>query len=225
MFDIRHYNQMSTEPTPKPGHGPQSTTKDKPANKKPSTKRATIGERRQYDRARDQQPERKEANRRRTAENRKKRIALGLCVGCGKPAVPGQTRCAAVPGTTVRPTTEQSPSAKQWLNKPLPGQKTKPADSLQRQPRGLPGQQRLHHLRARQATRFRAGSGLREHSQHRHRRQARRLRYPGHPRILAVRQNRPIPRRQVGQRQAGRGSLRTHSLRKAAKRRRSTSCA
>ena len=81
--------------TPKPGHGPQSTTKDKPANKKPGTKRATIGERRQYDRARDQQPERKEANRRRTAENRKKRIALGLCVGCGKPAVPGQTRCAA----------------------------------------------------------------------------------------------------------------------------------
>ena len=92
---VQATSHPTKETTPKPGHGPQSTTNDKPANKIPGTKRATSGDRRQYDRARDQQPERKEYQRLRVQEKREKRIALGLCVGCGQPSVPGQTRCRA----------------------------------------------------------------------------------------------------------------------------------
>ena len=92
---VQATSHPTKQPTPKPGHGPQSTTNDKPANKIPGTKRATSGDRRQHDRARDQQPERKEYQRLRAQEKREKRIALGLCVGCGQPSVPGQTRCRA----------------------------------------------------------------------------------------------------------------------------------
>ena len=49
--------------------------------------------RQEYESSRNQRPERKEANRLRTNEIRQQRIALGLCVGCGKPASSGQTRC------------------------------------------------------------------------------------------------------------------------------------
>ena len=92
---VQATSHPTKETTPKPGHGPQPTTNEKPANKIPGAKRATSGDRRQYDRAREQQPERKEYQRLRAQEKREKRIALGLCVGCGQPSVPGQTRCQA----------------------------------------------------------------------------------------------------------------------------------
>ncbi len=51
--------------------------------------------RQEYERLRDQRPERKEYARRRAHEKRNQRLALGLCVTCGEPATNSQTRCPA----------------------------------------------------------------------------------------------------------------------------------
>ena len=50
-------------------------------------------ERLQYDRQRDQTPERKEYRRLLAQERRRKAKELGLCKSCPNPAKPGQTRC------------------------------------------------------------------------------------------------------------------------------------
>ena len=51
--------------------------------------------RQEYERLRNQRPDRKEYARRRAHEKRKQRLALGLCVPCGEPATNSQTRCPA----------------------------------------------------------------------------------------------------------------------------------
>ena len=48
---------------------------------------------REYERRRAQTPERKELKRRITQERRDKAKLLGICVGCGAPPIPDETRC------------------------------------------------------------------------------------------------------------------------------------
>ena len=52
-----------------------------------------IQKRREYERKRSQTPERKEQSRRYAQAKRDEAKALGLCVGCGGPAIKGETRC------------------------------------------------------------------------------------------------------------------------------------
>ena len=49
--------------------------------------------RREYEQARNRNPERREYNRRYAQEQRQKAKELGLCRDCSKPAIPGKTRC------------------------------------------------------------------------------------------------------------------------------------
>ncbi len=49
--------------------------------------------RRQYDKNRDQRPERKQYVRERGKNNRQRAKELGLCRTCSQPAIPNQTRC------------------------------------------------------------------------------------------------------------------------------------
>ena len=48
---------------------------------------------REYERRRAQTPERKELKRRSTQERRDKAKLLGICVECGAPPIPDETRC------------------------------------------------------------------------------------------------------------------------------------
>ena len=50
-------------------------------------------DRQEYNRLRNQRPERKEYYRRRAQEQRQRAKESGLCRHCSKPAIPGQTRC------------------------------------------------------------------------------------------------------------------------------------
>ena len=50
-------------------------------------------QRTEYDRQRDQTPERREYYRLHAQERRRKAKELGLCKSCPNPAKPGQTRC------------------------------------------------------------------------------------------------------------------------------------
>ena len=59
----------------------------------PALAEAKGQEQAEYERLRQQRPERKEANRRTGRERRQRAKNLGLCRNCGKPAIPGQTRC------------------------------------------------------------------------------------------------------------------------------------
>ena len=68
--------KRTNEPPPKPATG---TTK--PPN------------RREYDRLRNQRPERKEFYRRHAQEQRQRAKESGLCRHCGNAAIPSQTRC------------------------------------------------------------------------------------------------------------------------------------
>ena len=49
--------------------------------------------RRAYEQKRSQTPERKELNRRTALAKRQEAKRLGLCVGCGAPPIPDETRC------------------------------------------------------------------------------------------------------------------------------------
>ena len=87
-----------TKPEPKP----KKATKPKPRKpkaRKPRVPTKTVEERieaqRQRDRARNQTPERKEAERLQKQKARRERKAAGLCKTCPNPAIPGQTRCEA----------------------------------------------------------------------------------------------------------------------------------
>ena len=111
-----------TFPLPKPqnaGGGPKKAKKPpvqkpprKPKVKKPSTKatpkapkaerrpeptpeevEAKKQARREYDKKRDQTPERKELQRRVAQARRDEAKRLGLCKDCPNPAVPNRTRC------------------------------------------------------------------------------------------------------------------------------------
>ena len=52
-----------------------------------------LQHRRAYDQKRSQTPERKELNRRTVLAKRQEAKRLGLCVACGAPPIPDQTRC------------------------------------------------------------------------------------------------------------------------------------
>ena len=71
----------------------------KPRVREPRVPTKTVEERieaqRQRDRARNQTPERKEAERLQKQKARRERKAAGLCKTCPNPAIPGQTRCEA----------------------------------------------------------------------------------------------------------------------------------
>ena len=49
--------------------------------------------RREYDRQRSQTPEHKELKRRSMQQRREKAKLLGICVECGEPRIPDETRC------------------------------------------------------------------------------------------------------------------------------------
>ena len=89
------------EPRPKkaPSPKPRKPKPTKPQVRKPRiptrTDEKRTKARRDYDKARDQKPERKEAARLLARKNLEKRKAAGLCKSCPSQAIPGQTRCEA----------------------------------------------------------------------------------------------------------------------------------
>ena len=85
---------------------PRVSRKQTPSRKQKPKKRATDNippetpeekhqRRLEYDRARNQRPERKESNRRYTRERDKLAKELGLCIGCHGLPIPHHTRCEA----------------------------------------------------------------------------------------------------------------------------------
>ena len=75
------------KPPTKPSAAKEHPT-DKPKKPKPPKQR-----RREYDRIRNQRPERMEARRSYAREKRQKVKALGLCKSCRNTSIPGQARC------------------------------------------------------------------------------------------------------------------------------------
>ena len=59
----------------------------------PLQEEATRQKRVEYDRRRNESPERKEQHRRYAQEQRQQAKQFGKCRDCGKPAIPNQTRC------------------------------------------------------------------------------------------------------------------------------------
>ena len=93
-----HHTFKLTKPEPK--HKPKKVSNPKPKKpqaRKPRTPTRTPEEQkerqRNYDQVRNQQPQRKESCHRRAQKVRNERKLAGLCVGCGKQAIPGLTRC------------------------------------------------------------------------------------------------------------------------------------
>ena len=104
----RGTHKKSTTPPPR-----RATTKKPKANRKmampqpaaqprkpkarveptPAEVEARQERQREYERRRAQTPERKELKRRITQERRDKAKLLGICVGCGAPPIPDETRC------------------------------------------------------------------------------------------------------------------------------------
>ena len=74
----------ATPKTPKPRHRTELT---------PPEAEAKREERLEYERQRNQTPERREHHRLHAQERRRKAKELGLCKSCPNPAKPGQTRC------------------------------------------------------------------------------------------------------------------------------------
>ena len=74
-------------PTTKPSAAKEPPT-DKPKKPKPPKQG-----RREYDRIRNQRPERMEYRRSYAREKREKVKALGLCKSCSNTSIPGQARC------------------------------------------------------------------------------------------------------------------------------------
>ena len=72
----------------------QDRPTDKETAKQPRAKQ-TPEQRQEYERARNQTPERMEYNRRLAQEQRQKAKEASKCRDCSKPAIPGQTRCEA----------------------------------------------------------------------------------------------------------------------------------
>ena len=79
---------------------PRKVRKPKPKKeraRKPRVSTRTVEEqteaRREYDKARSQTPERKEAGRLRARQVRLERKEAGQCQACSNEAIPGQTRC------------------------------------------------------------------------------------------------------------------------------------
>ena len=70
---------------------PTKQTKRRNAN--PSTEASKATARQEYERLRNQRPERKEHHRRIQQKRRENLKVLGLCRHCQGPAIPGQTRC------------------------------------------------------------------------------------------------------------------------------------
>ena len=62
---------------------------------KPTTGTTKPPNRREYDRLRNQRPERKEFYRRHAQEQRQRAKESGLCKSCSNPSIPGQTRCVS----------------------------------------------------------------------------------------------------------------------------------
>ena len=79
----------------KPRPTPPSRASNPSEAKAPATREAKRQDRQEYDRQRDQTPERKEYRRLLAQERRRKAKELGLCKSCPNPAKPGQARCPA----------------------------------------------------------------------------------------------------------------------------------
>ncbi len=82
---------------PEPKKKPRKPKPRKPRARKPRVPTRTAEERiearREYDKARSQTPERKEADRLRARQVRLERKEAGQCRDCSNEAIPGQTRC------------------------------------------------------------------------------------------------------------------------------------
>ena len=70
----------------------QDRPEEKETAKQPRAKQ-TPEQRQEYERARNQTPERKEYNRRLAQEQRQEAKELGQCRNCSEPAILNQTRC------------------------------------------------------------------------------------------------------------------------------------
>ena len=75
----------------------KGTPKAEPTKRRPESATAEVEareRRREYDRRRNQTPERGDQKRLFAQEKRRKAKALGLCGDCLNPAIPGKTRCS-----------------------------------------------------------------------------------------------------------------------------------
>ena len=75
----------------------KGTPKAEPTKRRPESATAEVEareSRREYDRRRNQTPERGDQKRLFAQEKRRKAKALGLCRDCLNPAIPGKTRCS-----------------------------------------------------------------------------------------------------------------------------------
>ena len=77
----------------KPRPAPPARTGNPSAAKASATREAKRQDRQEYDRQRNQTPERRESHRLHAQERRRKTKELGICKSCPNPAKPGQTRC------------------------------------------------------------------------------------------------------------------------------------
>ena len=85
--------QMSP-PKPRAAKQPKPKRETSPVKQKvPMSPEERLQHRRAYEQKRSQTPERKELNRRTALAKRQEAKRLGLCVGCGSPPIPDETRC------------------------------------------------------------------------------------------------------------------------------------
>ena len=90
---------MLGETSNKAAHAPSvedhtlKTNPSKTPEEREASKQKVAPTRREYDRARSQNPERKEYWRLLAQEKRQRAKELGQCRNCSKQAIPGQTRC------------------------------------------------------------------------------------------------------------------------------------
>ena len=85
-----------------------------------------------------------------------------------------------------------------------------PAHRLPNRPRGVPGRQRVRHLRAGETARLRHGDSVPAHRQAGRGAEEGALRRLGNPRVLAVRRDRGVPRHTAGRTPAGTRAIRDH---------------
>ena len=93
--------QRKSKPNPqKSPPKPRAAKQLKPKRETPPVKQRVpmspedrLQHRRAYEQKRSQTPERKELNRRTALAKRQEAKRLGLCVGCGAPPIPDETRC------------------------------------------------------------------------------------------------------------------------------------
>ena len=88
--ELTHKAAVPDLPKNAPPHPTNRTSHSPP---KVADKSPTFEARQEYERLRQQRPERKEAQRRKAHRKRQRAKELGLCRDCMKPAIPDQTMC------------------------------------------------------------------------------------------------------------------------------------